>query len=157
MAETRFLTSNVEDHVRGWLGAKFHTTFRKLPLPLSGVRGEPKKHEFDAVSGDGEIVCGIRTSSWKTSGGKRGSGKVAEAYQEIYFLNLVRANQRFLVLTDPEFFERFGRESTGKLVSGVELLHCPLPGELLARVEAIRVKAQDEVGGGKSNEKRSRS
>jgi hypothetical protein len=110
MADTRYLKSIVEDHVRAWLRDKFGQSFKSVPLPLTGVQGIARTHEFDAVSEDESIVCSIQTASWKTSGKKRGSGKVHGAYTELYFLSLIQATQKILILTDPEFFECFTRE-----------------------------------------------
>jgi len=146
MADTRFLKSKVEEYVRGWLEQRFGKPFRKVKLPLSGVQGEPKDHEFDAVSEDGPIVCGIASSSWTTSGGKRGAGKIAKAYMEIYFLSLVAAKAKFLVLTDGEFFQRLSREAQGKLAVGIGLLYCELPDALAEEVAAIRTKSRRELG-----------
>lgn len=71
MADTRVLKSKVENCGRNWLQLKFGRQFRSDRLRLTGVQGEPKTHEFDAVSEDNTIICGVKTSSWKTSGGKR--------------------------------------------------------------------------------------
>jgi hypothetical protein len=92
------------------------------------------------------IVCSIKTASWKTSGLKRGSGKVQGAYTELYFLDHVEAKERFLILTDPEFFESFTRETRGRLANGVSLLHCPLPEDLCREIAAIRTKSRSELG-----------
>jgi hypothetical protein len=126
MADTRYLKSIVEDHIRAWLKDKFGQSFASTCLPLIGVQGIARTHEFDAVSEDGTIVCSIKTASWKTSGKKRGSGKVQGAYTELYFFSLVQATQKILILTDPEFFECFTRETSGRLTNEVALLHCPL-------------------------------
>ena len=115
MADTRILKSKIEDYVRDWLKVKFGQPFHSKFLALCGVEGKPRTHEFDAVSEDGAIVCSIKTASWKTSGKKRGSGKVHGAYMELYFLDHVCASQRYLVLTDPEFVECFKRETAGRL------------------------------------------
>ncbi len=146
MADTRYLKSIVEDHVRTWLAQEFGQSFKSLFLTLSGVQGTPRAHEFDAVSEDGMIVCSIKTASWKTSGLKRGSGKVQGAYTELYFLDHVEAKERFLILTDPEFFESFTRETRGRLANGVSLLHCPLPEDLCREIAAIRTKSRSELG-----------
>jgi hypothetical protein len=146
VADTRYLKSIVEDHVRAWLGAKFGQPFGLQFLELTEVQGKARRHEFDAVSQDLTIVCGIKTASWKTSGNKRGSGKVQGAYTDLYFLNLVPAQQKYLVLTDPEFFECFQRETVGRLVMGVGLLHCVLPAELCAEIDAIRKTSRAELG-----------
>ncbi len=55
MADTRVLKSKVEDYVRNWLQQKFERQFRNDRLRLTGVQGEPKTHEFDAVSADNTI------------------------------------------------------------------------------------------------------
>jgi hypothetical protein len=146
MADTRYLKSIVEDHVRAWLTEKFRQPFKSVFLPLTGVQGTVKAHEFDAVSQDGTIVCGIKTASWKTSGGKRGGGKIQGGYTELYFLDHVAAKEKYLVLTDPEFFECFSRETKGRLANGVVLLHCPLAEELCREIAAIRVKSRAELG-----------
>src|SRR6266436_7819901 len=141
MADTRYLKSIVEEHVRAYLKGKFGMLFKSVFLPLIGVQGTARTHEFDNVSQDGTIVCSIKTASWKTSGNKRGSGKVQGAYTELYCLDHVEAKQKFLILTDPEFFESFKRETQGRLASGLALLHCPLPEELCREITAIRLKS----------------
>ena len=148
MTDTRLLKSGVEDYVRNWLQQKFGKQFRKEGLLLTGVQGEPRTHEFDAVSEDNRIVCGVRTSSWKTSGGKRGAGKVAGAYMEIYFLGRVAGQEKYLVLTDQEFYERMKSEVAGKLTIGIGLLHCELPVELENGVADVREKSRQEQGSG---------
>ncbi len=79
MANTQILKSKVESFVRDWLEARFGQPFSSRFLGLKGVQGEARDHEFDAVSEDESIVCGVKTASWKTSGGKCGSGKVQGA------------------------------------------------------------------------------
>lgn len=98
------------------------------------------------MSEDGRIVCGIKTASWKTSGGKRGSGKIQGAYTEIYFLSLVEAAEKYLVLTDHEFFENLKRDAKGKLAPGIEILHCELPDDLKRVVDHIRTISRQELG-----------
>ncbi len=146
MANTQILISEVESFVRDWLEARFGQPFSSRFLGLRGVQGEAKAHEFDAVSKDESIVCGIKTASWKTSGGKRGSGKVQGAFTELYFLHLVDAQQKYLVLTDPEFFRHFTKECDGRLAVGLRLLHCPLSPELQREIESIRTASRSELG-----------
>jgi hypothetical protein len=146
MADTRYLKSIVEDHVRTWLKDQFGQSFKSLFLTLSGIQGTPRTHEFDAVSEDGTIICSIKTASWKTSGLKRGAGKIQGAYTELYFLDHVEAKERFLILTDPEFFECFTRDTRGRLANGVTLLHCSLPEDLCREIAAIRAKSRSELG-----------
>lgn len=152
MADTRYLKSIVEDHVRAWLKERFSQPFKSKFLPLINIQGKCKTHEFDAVSEDGMIVCSIKTSSWKTSGRRRGSGKVQGAYTELYFLDHVQAGQKILILTDLEFFRCFSREVEGRLANGIALLDCPLPEELCREISAIRLKARRELGFGDLDE-----
>jgi hypothetical protein len=146
MADTRILKSKIEECVRNWLEVKFGQPFHSRFLALSSVEGKPRTHEFDAVSEDDTIVCSIKTASWKTSGKKRGSGKVQGAYTELYFLDHVQASQKYLVLTDSEFTECFRRETAGRLGVGLSLLHCPLSPELCREIDAVRTASRAELG-----------
>lgn len=146
MADTRVLKNQVEPYVRKQLEEKFGQPFAKQFLPV-GQRadGSQATHEFDAVSIDGRIVAGIKSSSGKTSGGRRPSGKIAAAYKELYFLSLVKAERRILVLTDPEFYRILESDCDGKLATGLELMLIPLPPELEKRVQAMREVASQEM------------
>ena len=97
------------------------------------------------MSEDRKIVCGIKTASWTTSGGNRGSGKIQGAYAELYFLDHVEAEQKYLVLTDPEFHEKFGQDSKGKLPPTIKLLYCELPDDLKREVEKIRTTSRSDL------------
>ncbi len=145
MADTTLLKSKIEPYVRDWLADKFGQPFLSAFLPLSRVKGNPGKHEFDAVSEDRKIICGIKTASWKTKGGKRGSGKIQGAYAELYFLDHVKAGQKHLVLTDLEFFENLTRNTQGKLPPNIGLLYCPLPDHLERVVATIRTRSRNEL------------
>ncbi len=62
MANTAILKTKVEPYVRDWLASKFGKPFSSEFLPLTGAKGrdgKSAKHEFDAVSEDSKIVCGI--------------------------------------------------------------------------------------------------
>lgn len=83
MANTHLLKTRVEPFVRGWLAKRYSQKFNSESLRLAGCTGF---HEFDAVSADKKIVCGIKSSSAATSGGKNPSGKIAATYEELYFL-----------------------------------------------------------------------
>ncbi len=146
MANTTFLKTKVEDYVRSWLADKFGKPFHSELLFLTQVKNPAAKHEFDAVSEDRKIVCSIKTASWTTSGGKRGSGKIHGAYAEPYFLDHVSAGARYLVLTDREFFDKLSHEIQGKLSEGLDLLYCELPDELNKGIDAIRKSSRRELG-----------
>ena len=147
MANTTLLKTRVEDHVRSWLANKFGQSFHFEFLALSRVKGDVGKHEFDAVSQDRKIVCAIKTASWKTSGGKRGSGKIQGAYSELYFLDHIDADERYLVLTNKPFFDGLSRDTRGKLAEGLGLLYCELPGQLAREVDRIYDASSAEQGG----------
>jgi hypothetical protein len=146
MANTIFLKTKVEDYVRSWLADKFGTPFHSEFLFLARVQNRAARHEFDAVSEDKKIVCAIKTASWTTSGGKRGSGKIQGAYAELYFLDHISAEATYLILTDKIFFDNLSREIQGKLSEGLDLLFCELPDELNREIDAIRVSSRRELG-----------
>ncbi len=146
MADTSLLKTKVENRVRTWLANKFSQSFHSVSLLLTRVKDQPARHEFDAVSEDKRIVCAIKTASWKTSGGKRGAGKIQGAYEELYFLDHVEAEKKYLVLTDSEFFENFKRDTRGKLSAFTKLLSCELPEDPKGQVGAIRAASRAELG-----------
>jgi len=146
MANTNTLKTKVEPYVRDWLATKFGRPFRSEFLTLSRVKNEPAEHEFDAVSEDRKIVCGIKTASWKTSGNKRGSGKIQGAYAEIYFLDHADAPEKYLVLTDKEFFDNLQRDIQGKLPPNTALLYCELSDDLKREVNDVRARSRRELG-----------
>lgn len=146
MANTTFLKHTVENFVRDFLQEKFGQPFSSEFLPLTRVQGQAHTHEFDAVSEDGKIVCSIKTASWKTVGGKRGSGKIQGAYAEIYFLDHVDAEQKYLVLTDSEFYANLRRNLQGRLAPGIDLMNCELPSNLKSEVDKIRITSRGELG-----------
>jgi hypothetical protein len=102
MANMHLLKTRVEPYVRLWLSERYSQAFSREFLQLAGCSGF---HEFDAVFADKRIVCGIKSSSGPTSGGKNPSGKIARAHTELYFLAGVDARQSLLVLTDEEFYD----------------------------------------------------
>jgi hypothetical protein len=146
MANTTFLKETVERYVRECLCEKFGQSFTSEILVLTRVQGQAHTHEFDAVSEDRKIVCSIKTASWKTGGGKRGSGKIQGAYAEIYFLDHVDAEQKYLVLTDAEFYENLKRNLQGRLAPGISLFNCELPDDLKKEVDNIRITSRGELG-----------
>lgn len=146
MANTHLLKTRVEPFVRDWLSAKYSQKFTREFLQLSGCCGF---HEFDAVSADKKIVCGIKSSSAATSGGKNPSGEIASAYEELYFLAGVDADQRFLILTDEDFYRLLSKRMQEKLSRDIKLLYCPLTEELAQLVRAIHSEASSEIDRGK--------
>jgi hypothetical protein len=147
MANTHLLKTRVEPHVREWLTQQYSQRFSSEFLQLAGCCGF---HEFDAVSADKRIVCGIKSSSGIASGGKNPSGKISSAYEELYFLAGVDANQRFLVLTDEGFYRLLSKKMREKLSRDIRLLYCPLTEELAELVKGIHSEASNEIDRGKA-------
>jgi len=146
MADTHQIKTQVEPFVRDWLWRRFSQQFTREFLQLAECSGF---HEFDAVSADKRIVCGIKSSSARTSGGKNPSGKIAGAYEELYFLSGVDADQRFLVLTNKDFYELLAKKMRDKLSRSIQLLYCPLPHELEQLVGSVQRRASQEIDRGK--------
>jgi hypothetical protein len=143
MANTKYLRYAVEPWVRQQLERQYGKPFHAKVLPLSPGGA----HEFDAVSGDGSIVGSIKANSGLTSGGNHPTGKVATVLNEVYFLTLVEAQQRLLVLTNPEFHEIFVRTTRGQIVTDVEILLVPLPPGMQAIVDGVVRVASQEMSG----------
>ena len=141
MANTRFLTIDVEDYVRKVLTQRHGVGFKKKHLEL--VTGGT--HEFDAVADDGSIIASIKSASGRTSGGRIPSGKIKDCVAELYFLSLVEIPTRILILTTPDFYEIFMRTVQGKVAPGVTISCEVLPDELQSRVQAVQLAASEEV------------
>jgi hypothetical protein len=149
MADTTALKKQIEPYVQAWLGKQFGVRFRRKTVQLTG-HGTAGQHQFAAVSEDGKIVVSVKSLSGRTTGENLPSAKIDSSYAEIYYLSLVQAEKRLLVLTDLEFYRLFCKQSQGMLVRGVEILHCPLSPELERVKEAVRVAASAEIDDGKA-------
>jgi hypothetical protein len=141
MANTSYLRYTVEPWVRGELSNRYGQQFeaRVLTLAPGGT------HEFDAVAADLSTVASIKASSGLTSGGNHPSGKVATCLNEVYYLTLVDARTRLLVLTNPQFHDIFLRAMTGKIAAGIDVLLVPLPRQMQATVDGVTRQASDEM------------
>lgn len=128
MAKTTELKTKVEPFIRKELEKLYPGhTFTEKSLPLHKKRdGTYAFHKFDAVSEDNTIVASIKSHSWLTSGGKSPSGKIGQIYKSLYFLSLINARAKLLILTDRKAYEGFLTESDGKLAEGIEIRLCPL-------------------------------
>jgi hypothetical protein len=142
MANTRYLTTVVETWVRSQLGERFGQPFQKQRLRLSTGR----EMEFDAVSADATVVAAIKTSSGLTSGGNFPSGKVNSCIADLWYLNLVDAPERLLVLTNPTFYEIFIGRMDGAIPNGIEVLSLQLPVEIQSEVDQVVASASSEMG-----------
>ena len=150
MAKTIELKTKVEPFVRKWLEKSYPGhTFTPKALPLRRKRdGTYAVHEFDAVSEDNSIVASIKSHSWLTSGGKSPGGKIGQIYQSLYFLSLVDAKTKLLILTDREAYEGFLIVSDGKVAEDIEIKLCQLSPELQLVVHKVHQKASQEMSRG---------
>ena len=147
MANTREIWILVEPYVRKELGKLYpEHSFAEKSLRLGRKRdGSFATHNFDAVSEDGTIVATIKSGGWQTSGGKNPSGKIGQIFQSLYFLGLVDAEVKLLVLTDEEAYQGFSRGTDGKLAKDVQVTFIPLTTDLESTVDRIRQKASQEM------------
>lgn len=141
MADTTYLTREVEDYVRSELAQRFDQPISKARIKLR----TGGSHEFDAVSSDGTVVASVKSASGRTSGGRAPAGKIKDSIAELYYLSLVEAPTRLLVLTTPEFFDIFRRTTEGAVADGIEVVCIPLPPEMQQQVDAVKRKASEEV------------
>ncbi|MEO5679491.1 MAG: hypothetical protein ABIS47_07480 [Acidimicrobiales bacterium] len=142
MANTAILRSKVEPVIRGLLEAEFGQPFSSQILTLpAGAR-----REFDAVSSDGTVVVAIKTSSGLTSGGNLPGGKINSCITDLYYLSLLDAPIRRLVLTNPEFYEIFRHRMQGAQAPGISVVLMPLDPKLQAEVDAVILQASREMG-----------
>lgn len=141
MADTTLMKKVVEPHIRGVLAREFGMPFNSeiLTLTTGGT------HEFDAVSRDGNTVAAIKSASGRTVRGKGPSGKIKSAEAELYYLTLVSAPRRLLVLTDPEFHEIMCARLEGRLAPGISVRLIELPPHIQSQVRRLQKEASDEV------------
>lgn len=129
MANTAALQEAI-DWVRRDLAERYGVAFQKRPVqPRTG-----KLRTFNAVAADGTVVATVTNSSGPTSGGKKPVGKVRGAIAELYFLSLVDAPSRALILTDPAFLPYVMAELDGALPAYLKVLLVPLPEDLSNKV-----------------------
>lgn len=141
MADTSYLRREVENYVRARLAEEFGQPFKAEFLPLRS-RG---RHEFDAVASDRTVVASVKSASGLTAGGRIPSGKIKDCLAELYYLSLVDAPCRRLVLTTPGFFDIFMRAATGAIADGIEVVCVPLPADIQEKVDLVVREASREV------------
>ena len=141
VANTSYLRREVESYVRTVLERRYGQTFsaRVLQLRTGG------SHEFDCVSRDGSVVASVKSASGLTAGGKNPSGKIKDSLAELYYLSLVEAPVRLLVLTTPAFYEIFTKATRGAIAEGIGVECIPLPTEIQAEVDQVVRAASAEV------------
>jgi len=140
MASTTALEESF-DWIRNQLAGEAGVSFAKRTVPLT-TGGQ---HTFNAVAADGSLIATITNSSGATSGRKKPVGKLHSAINYIYFLSLVSAPRRMLIVTNPEFDRYLRAELAGALAPGIEVTLIELPAELSQRVGQVTRDASDEM------------
>jgi len=143
VADTSVQTG-VERWVRSvWLPREYGCSFYRdgVRLTCGGV------HSFGAVSGDGQLIASISTSSAMTPGGKRGAGKLLKIRSDMYFMLLAEdVDQRLILFTEPDMLELCEEErARGKVPDSICFRWVGLPQELVERLTAARRVASREV------------
>ncbi|TEB12296.1 hypothetical protein Psfp_03777 [Pelotomaculum sp. FP] len=118
-----------------------------VTLERKSVRiGSIKSKIFDGVSSDGKIVAKVINHSGLTSGNNKPNAKIRNTFAECYFLSLTESLNRYLVMTDPEFYHIFKDESAGLLVANnIQLLLVELPTEYRNIVSRVTKQASEEM------------
>lgn len=141
MADTRYLTKHVEEHVRGALADQYGQPFTKERLTLTSGG----HHEFDAVSADRSVIASVKSASGRTSGGNHPTGKVMACIAEMYFLTLVEAPVRAIVLTSAEMHEILVKTLRGRIAPGLSVVHIPLPDAIQTLASEVHGQASAEM------------
>jgi hypothetical protein len=111
-----------EEIAEEWLQRKFKAFFSRKKLQVGWkLDGKPAMHNFDLVSEDGQIVAEVK-SHQLTKSGNAPSGKISDTYKACFMLEKVSARKKFLILTDPKFYDIFKRYSDGKVSKKIEMM-----------------------------------
>jgi hypothetical protein len=133
----------VEDWVRReWMPQHFGQNFyrERLRLTSGGV------FDFDAVCQDQQMVASISTSGSKTASGKHAVGKLLKIRSDMFFLLLVNASRRIIVLTEADMYDLCLREkNAGRIPDSIEFAYAEIPSELAGRLTTARGSASREV------------
>lgn len=140
MANTSALQQAIE-WVRGELAGRYQTSFTKTQVRLR----TGGTHTFNAVAADHSVVATITNHSGTTSGGKKPVGKVKSAIADLYWLSLVNAPTRLLVVTHRGFHQIIQTELDGALPEGLSIVPIDLPADLAEAVAQVSKAASDEM------------
>lgn len=105
--------------------------------------------KFDAVSADGSIVANISTSGLKTASGKSGSGKMFKVRSDIFFLLLLRAPIKLMLLTESDMYGKWlSEQQGGRVPDCIDFVHVHIPHDLDLELKDSRERASLEVSRG---------
>lgn len=131
--------------------SKYTTDMAAKILGITLIRksiliGSTKYKIFDGVSPDNRVVAKVINHSGFTSGKNKPSAKIRNTFAECYFLSLTGAECKYLIITDPEFYQIFKNESIGLLESNnIKLLLIELPEEYRSIVSLVTEQASEEM------------
>ena len=100
--------------------------------PLRGPDGATeglRRHKIETVT----IKSRVRSTP-----GNIPAAKLAGVYKDLYFLSLVKAQSKILVLTDPEFHDMFKKDCNGILPPQTVLQHIQLSEALQSEVSKLK-------------------
>lgn len=145
MSNTSYLSSQ---EVRNYWHSELKRLFGKDFMTKSVIIGTRKNGKnvlkrFSAVSSDNSIVAFVRNHSGYTKTEKKPNAKIGQAFEDCFFLNLVKSQKKLLVLTNKEFYDIFLSESEG-LLGDVELIHLQYPPHIQVKIDYTIKKASDE-------------
>ena len=120
-----------EQYVRRQLEKERGTPFSKMRLIIGrNSRGEEVPHEFDLVSADlkivGEVKSGKLGNDSTGLAGYNGKRKLS-LIADLFFLERVEADEKILVLTNEELFEKFKQDMDGLLPKNMSIRYVSLP------------------------------
>jgi hypothetical protein len=142
MANTNLLRS-VEPLVRRWAADRYQRIIEDGEVALELISGG--RHKFDVVSVDRALVGGVKASRARPDG-KAGTGVIKSLFTELYFLTLIEAEVKLLVLTDPPLYRYFLRQAKGKIAPGVDVIEFALPEEITALLAPVHEASSSEIG-----------
>ena len=142
MANTNLLKS-VEPLVRRWAAVEYRRPIEDGELALELVSGG--RHKFDVVSVDRTLVGGVKANRARVDG-KAGTGVIKSLFTELYFLSLVEAEIKLLVLSDPALYRYFLRQARGRIAPGIEVIEFALPEEMKALLAPVHESSSGEIG-----------
>ena len=146
MANTSYLTRDVEPYLRDWASARLGVKLSKQRIVVGRNQlGNPVSFEFDGVSCDQTIgVCISSSTSYKV-------GQARKYFMEATLLNRVPTfKRRVMLFIHPISPTNFARQFDGLIdMSSIELLVCPfsdIPPNMLEKIAEIYQLASKEVG-----------
>jgi hypothetical protein len=142
MANTNLLKS-VEPLVRPWAADQYQRPIEDGEVALELISGG--RHKFDVVSVDRTLVGGVKASRARPDG-TAGTGVIKSLFTELYFLTLVVADVKLLVLTDPALYRYFLRQARGRIAPGIEVIEFTMPEEMTALLAPVHEASSSEIG-----------